>query len=114
MATLTDLAAATGSGGVVWSMSPQGFHVNLVVLEAHDAIGVHRNDSVDVLVVALDGDGTATVGDEQFPLGSMAALIIERGATRSISAGSSGLRYLSVHARRGPLTIGARREGLDV
>lgn len=113
-ATLVDLAAVPGSGGVVWSISPQGFHTNLVVLDPHKAIDLHRNDSVDVLVVVLAGDGTATVGGRKIALVSMSALLIERGTARSISAGPSGLRYLTVHDERGPLTITPRQHGPHV
>src|SRR6266508_5104720 len=103
---LVDLAAVTGSGGVVWSVSPQGFHANLVVLAPNGAIGAHRNDSVDVLVVVLAGEGLATAGQRNVALEPMSALLIPRGAMRSIVAGPSGLRYLTVHEQRGALTIG--------
>jgi hypothetical protein len=76
---LVDFAAVAGSGGVVWSISPQGFHTNLVVLDGHGAIGLHRNDVADVLVVVLAGDRTATVGEQRVPLAPVSALLIERG-----------------------------------
>lgn len=111
MMTPVDLAAITGSGGVVWSVSPQGFHTNLVVLDAHGTIESHRNDSVDVLVVVLAGDGTATIEEVTVALASMAAVLIERGTTRAIAAGASGLRYLTVHDQRSPLGISPRPRG---
>ena len=79
-------------------------HANLVVLGAGQGIERHRNDSVDVLIVVLDGTGTATVDDNDVDLGPSKALLIPRGATRSIGA-TSEMRYLSVHAERQPLTI---------
>lgn len=93
----------------MWSVSPDGFHANLVVLEAHGGIGAHRNDAVDVLVVALGGDGTLTVDGGGVALELGTAVLVPVGAERSIEAGGSGLRYLSVHAQRAPLTVGARR-----
>lgn len=33
------------------------------------------------------------------------AILLERGTRRGIRAGADGLRYLSIHRRRGPLQI---------
>ena len=85
--TLADLAQIPGSGGVVWSASPGGCHVNLVVLDGGTTISTHRNDAVDFEVVVLDGTGAATVDDETLPLAPMTALLIPRGARRAITAG---------------------------
>ena len=93
----------------MWSVSPDGFHANLVVLEAQGRIGAHRNDAVDVLVVVLGGDGILTVDGGAVVLGLGAAMLVPLGAERSIEAGGGGLRYLSVHAQRAPLTVAARR-----
>lgn len=103
-----DLSRIEGVGGVVWSVSPGGLHANLVVLEAAGAIAAHRNDALDVLVVVLAGAGEATVDDDTFDLVPAVALLVPRGAERSITAGPAGLRYLTVHAQRGPLTISSR------
>ncbi len=108
-----DLSRVAGAGGVVWSVSPGGFHGNLVVLGPGGAVGAHRNDAVDVLVVVLDGEGMAAVEGEPVRLAPTAALLLPRGATREIAAGPAGLRYLTVHAERAPLGIG-RKGPLDV
>jgi quercetin dioxygenase-like cupin family protein len=101
-----DLARVEGSGGVVWSISPGGFHANLVVLDAGEGIAAHRNDSVDVLVIVVAGEGTVTADGNSVPVAAGTALLVPRRATRSVSAGTEELRYLTVHAERGPLTIG--------
>ena len=101
---LVDLAAVPGVGGVVWFVSSRGMHANLVVLAAGQVIERHRNDIVDVLIVVLDGTGTATVDEAVLELGPSKSLLVPRGATRSIGARSE-MRYLSVHAERQPLTI---------
>jgi mannose-6-phosphate isomerase-like protein (cupin superfamily) len=103
-----DLLRVAGSGGVVWSLSPEGFHTNLVVLATGERIATHRNDEIDVLFVTLDGDGTLTVDDVRSELTVGTALLVPRGTARSIAAGPSGIRYLTVHAQRRPLTIGLR------
>jgi hypothetical protein len=55
--------------------------------------------------VVVEGDGVALVDGCELPLAAGQALLVDRGASRSISAGASGIRYLSVHTRRGPLQI---------
>lgn len=104
-----DLARVDGAGGVVWSVSPGGFHTNLVVLDAGGAIAPHRNDAVDVLVVVLAGTGTAAVDGRQVDLAPATALLLPRRSVRAITAGSGGLRYLTVHGERAPLMIARPR-----
>ena len=58
-----DLSRVDGAGGVVWSVSPEGFHTNLVVLEPGGSIASHRNDSLDVLMVVLADHGVLQVSD---------------------------------------------------
>ena len=45
------------------------------------------------------------IDDREHELLPGSALLVERGRTRAIRAGGEGLRYLSVHRRRGPLQI---------
>lgn len=106
-----DLAQVTGNGGVVWSVSPEGFHTNLVVLEPAGTIPAHRNDSLDVLIVALTGAGVATIDGDAVDLAPLSAVLVPRGAVRAITAGAAGLRYLTIHAQRGPMTIGRKDPG---
>lgn len=104
--TPADLASIAGHGGVVWSSSPDGVHVNLVALAADEAIGSHRNDELDVLVIVLDGDAAVVVDNHTHRLERLHALLIPRGSERAVAAGASGTRYLTIHSARGGLTIG--------
>jgi quercetin dioxygenase-like cupin family protein len=104
-----DLAAVPGAGGVVWSGAPSGVHVNLVVLEPGGSIGDHRNDEIDVLFVVLDGSSTVQVDDATWTLRAAETLLVPKGASRSVEAGSNGVRYLTVHAERAPLGIKGRQ-----
>lgn len=106
----TDLSEVEGAGGVVWSVSPDGFHTNLVVLDAGGSIPAHRNDHLDVLIVTLAGTGVARIDDEQIDLHPSTALLVPKGAVRSVTAGDHELRYLTIHAQRGPMTIGSRAD----
>ena len=104
-----DLAALDGAGGAIWSVSPGGVHTNLVALASGDSIAHHRNDEVDVLVVVLEGFAIFRIEDTGFGLSSHTAVMIPRGVARSVEAGPGGVRYLSIHAERAPLTPGPRR-----
>lgn len=106
---LTDLSTVPGSGGVVWSASPAGAHVNLVVLDAGQSIGEHVNDSVDVVMITLAGSATLHVDDTDHELSPQRAVLVPRGARRGVSAGSPGVRYLSIHTERPPLDLTPRR-----
>ena len=65
---------------------------------------------LDVLLIVLEGGGTARVDDREHTLVPGGALLMERGRTRAIRAGTAGIRYLSVHRRRGPLQLAGRPE----
>ena len=58
-----------------------------------------------MLVVVLDGHGSAIIDGDAHDLAAGSAILIPRGTRRAITAGDPGLRYLSVHRRRGPLQI---------
>jgi quercetin dioxygenase-like cupin family protein len=101
-----DLVAPVEAGnGVVWSASPEGFHANLVALDAGGEIGAHRNDEVDVLVVVVAGGVTIEVDGDATPVGAGTAVVIPKGTERRVVAGAGGARYLTVHARRAGLSI---------
>lgn len=106
-----DAGAVVADGdGVQWTLDgPSDLNANLVHLDAGHAIDDHVNDEVDVLVVVLAGSGTATVDGEALVLTSQVVVHLPKGSRRRIDAGADGLRYLTVHRRRGPLGIGPRR-----
>jgi quercetin dioxygenase-like cupin family protein len=111
---VVDLLAPTDGNGVVWSTSPEGFHANLVSLEPGAAIDAHRNDEVDVLVIVVAGGGRIDVDGTPTEVRGGTAVVIPKGTVRRIEAsaatgGGAGLRYLTVHARRGPMSIGGPR-----
>jgi quercetin dioxygenase-like cupin family protein len=107
------LSRVAGTGGVVWSVSPAGFHANLVVLDPGGSIAAHRNEDVDVLLVVVEGHGSVGIDGAAVGVSPTTALLVPAGAIRSIDAGSEGLRYLSIHAERGRLSIAPRSERRD-
>jgi quercetin dioxygenase-like cupin family protein len=108
---VVDLGTVEGGGGVVWSVSPGGFHTNLVVLSAGDSIAAHTNDALDVLVVVLAGSATVHIDGAPAELGPAGAVLVPLGSVREITAGPDGVRYLTVHAQALPLTIDRKRSG---
>jgi quercetin dioxygenase-like cupin family protein len=103
--TVADLDAVAGGGGVVWSASPTGLHVNLVVLEPNAAIPSHVNERLDVLLVVLSGSGTISLDGTEMPLIPHRGVQIPTGSPRSVEAGPAGIRYLTIHATPPPLDI---------
>ena len=63
-----------------------------------------------MLVVVLEGSATVSIDGEPCELRSGQAVCVEKGHTRQIVAGSDGVRYLSVHRRRGRLQIASAPE----
>ncbi|MDX6676016.1 MAG: hypothetical protein QOE31_68 [Solirubrobacteraceae bacterium] len=99
-----DLLALAGSGPL-WGLASHDLNATLLAWPAGRGVAEHVNAELDVLVVVLDGAGSVVVDGAAHVLTSGAALLIPRGARRRIAAGEGGMRYLSVHRRRGPLQI---------
>lgn len=102
---LRRLLPITGDG-VHWTLERDGdLNVNLVHLDPGHEVGAHVDDSVDVLLVGLEGTGEAEVGGRHHDLGPGVALHVAKGARRLVRAGGLGFTYLTVHQRRrGPAT----------
>ena len=99
-----DLAAGEDSGPL-WGMASDDLNATLLAWPAGGAVAEHVNAELDVLVVVLAGSATVTIDDARHELSAPATILIPRAARRAIRAGEDGVRYLSVHRRRGPLQI---------
>ena len=99
-----DLLGRSGTGPL-WGLASTDLNATLLAWPPGHEVVEHVNAELDVLVVVIDGHGTATVDGQTHELAAGNALLIPRGTRRRIEAGSKGLRYLSVHRRRGPLRI---------
>jgi quercetin dioxygenase-like cupin family protein len=102
--TPIDLAARAGTGPV-WSLASDDLNATLLAWPANERLPEHVNAELDVLLVVIEGDGTAVVDGQPHALAAGHALLVAKGTSRSIAAGPRGLRYLSIHRRRGPLQI---------
>jgi uncharacterized cupin superfamily protein len=99
-----DLLAPEGAGPL-WGLASADLNATLLAWPAGHEVAEHRNDDLDVLLVVLGGEGAAVVDGREHVLRAGTALLVAKGATRLIRAGDDGVRYVSVHRRRGPLQI---------
>jgi uncharacterized cupin superfamily protein len=95
-----------GSGeGPVWGMASDDLNATLLVWPAGHEVAAHVNAELDVLIAVLEGEASVAIDDAVHVVRAPGAILVPRGARRSVRAGASGVRYLSVHRRRGPLQI---------
>ena len=99
-----DLLQRSGIGPL-WGIASADLNATLLVWPPGHEIAEHVNAELDVLVVVLGGHGSVVIDGEPHTLAAGTAILIPRGALRRIASGDGGLRYLSVHRRRGPLRI---------
>ena len=92
----------------LWGMASSDLNATLLVWPPGHELSEHTNIERDVLLIVLEGGGVATVEGHEHALEAGSVLLIEKGKSRSLRAGDSGVRYLSVHLRRGGLQIEAR------
>ncbi|MGD9996308.1 MAG: cupin domain-containing protein [Ilumatobacteraceae bacterium] len=102
-----DLTRLSADGrGAIWSLPHGGdLDANLVVLSAGDEIAAHVNDEVDVLFVVVDGSGEVLVDAWSAELSPGVVVLVPSSCSRTVRAGTDGIRYLTVHRRRGLLQI---------
>jgi quercetin dioxygenase-like cupin family protein len=105
---VADLLALHGTGPV-WGAETEDLNATLLAWPAGGGTAEHVNGERDVILVVLSGSATVAIDGEPHEVHAGQALILEKGCSRRISAGQAGVRYLSVHRRRAPLRIAARK-----
>jgi quercetin dioxygenase-like cupin family protein len=103
-----DLVAAAGAAGPIWGMQSDELNATLLAWPPGEGVAEHVNDHLEVLIVVLGGSARVTLDAEGHELSTGQLLLIPRGRARSVTAGPGGVRYLSVHRRRGPLLPASR------
>ena len=98
-----------GGHGPVWGVASEELNVTLLVWRPGEGQPEHVNVERDVVLVALAGSGTVVVDGVGESLRAGQLALLPRGSRRSVTAGADGLRCLSVHRRRGGLTIARPR-----
>jgi quercetin dioxygenase-like cupin family protein len=105
-----DLLRASGAGPL-WGMASSDLNATLLAWPPGHRVAEHTNTELDVLLIVLEGNGAATVDRREHALARGSALLIEKGSVRTIRAGTEGIRYLTVHRRRGPLQVAGLADG---
>lgn len=88
------------AGGPQWSHESDDLDLTLLAWSGTQRVAPHTNSEVDVLMIAVAGRGQVSVDGADFQLGPGQALLIARGAERSIQCLGASFAYLSVHRRR--------------
>jgi quercetin dioxygenase-like cupin family protein len=104
MAEVVHLLGVEGRGPL-WGAASEDLNATLLAWPAGDGTPEHVNDERDVLLVVVDGSGAVEVDGDALAIERADALLLPKGARRRVVAGDAGIRYLSVHLRRGGLTI---------
>lgn len=104
----TSTSASESAGdGVIWKLDTRerDLDSNIVALRPEGSIDTHNGPDLDVLIHVLSGDGVLVTegGDVQLAAGKVVWL--PRRSQRAFTAGSEGLRYLTVHRKRQALVI---------
>lgn len=93
-------------GGPVWGTESEELNATILEWAAGEGPQEHVNDSRDVAIVVLAGGGDLMLDGESRPLAPGEVVVVPKGSTRQLVAGPDGLRYATVHRRRGGLQIG--------
>jgi quercetin dioxygenase-like cupin family protein len=101
---VADLLGGIGTGPL-WGMASSDLNATLLVWPPGHELVADTNSELDVLLIVLEGGAVATVDQEEHALVPGSALLVEKGSSRAIRAGADGIRYVSVHKRRGPLQL---------
>ena len=102
--SVVDLHAGDGRGPV-WGDATEDLNLTVLVWPPGEGPPEHVNDELDVVIVVVQGSGSVCLDGVHRDVRPGHAVVIPRGVTRSLSAGPDGLRYLSLHRRRGGLQI---------
>ena len=104
-------ASAWGQEGAIWSLEAgSDLNANLVLFGAGRGVGEHVNDEVDVVFVGVSGAGNVQVDGREHALNVGELVFVPKGARRSTRGASEDFAYLTVHGRRGPLSIESKPE----
>jgi hypothetical protein len=100
---VVDLASPTSGRGPHWGMRSIDLNATLLAWPAGAGVTAHRNKERDVLVVVLEGSAELTLDGVTHAIGAHELVLLPRESERALTAGSNGVRYLSIHLRREPL-----------
>lgn len=91
--------------GPLWGLESEELNATLLEWEPGTGTPEHVNAERDVFLYVVEGSGTLFLDGIERPLAEGDALVVEKGRRRRLVAGPEGIRYLTVHRRRGGLRI---------
>ena len=95
------------AAGAIWRLeiSQRQLDANVIHLQPDGQIGAHTGPDLDVLMYVIAGAGRIEAEADGASLEPGCLVWLPRRSGRSITAGPSGLSYLTVHPRRPALSI---------
>lgn len=93
-------ASSENAAHLLGSLASADLNVNMLRFPGDRGIEAHVNREVDVLIVALDGEGLLTVDGSETLLSAGDAVIVPKGAERSIRSNGDRFAYLTCHGQR--------------
>lgn len=104
---LTADTATSDAKGAVWTLPvrDRDLDVNVIAIPAGGTIDAHVGPDLDVLIHVVAGSGELVTEAGTLELKTGALVWLPRRAQRQFTAGSAGLRYLTVHRRRQALVL---------
>lgn len=111
--TRTLTSGIPGSAGAIWKLAEPGrqLDANVIHLPPGERVDTHAEPDLDVLLLVLAGDGTLDAAGRTRHMAEGALAWLGRGSSRSLTAGNSGMSYLTVHRRRPGMQIRGMRAG---
>lgn len=97
---LGDGTSSSAATHLLGALASADLNVNLLRFTGEDGIEEHVNREVNVLLVALDGEGIVTVDGHAEELAAGQAAIIPKGTARSIRSNGDRFAYLTCHGQR--------------
>jgi quercetin dioxygenase-like cupin family protein len=100
---LLTMARTVEGQGPIWSLASSDLNVNLVRFNGDGGVPAHVNNELDVLVLAIEGEGTLELDGQTCTLRAGQGCLIPKGARRAIRSAGDAFVYLTCHRRRGGL-----------
>jgi hemerythrin HHE cation binding domain-containing protein len=103
---LVDLSGGAGRGPL-WGTAVADLNATLLAWDPGEGPAEQANAERDVLCVVVGGGGALELDGDPHVVRAPTAFVVERGTRWRLTAAADGIRYLTVHRRRGGLQIRA-------
>lgn len=107
---LADISGQATASGPQWGWESTDLNLTLLTWTGQQEIAPHVNDEVDVVLIGMGGVGEVLVDEAVYRLTPGQAVLIAKGARRSMRCLDGPWSYLSVHRRRRGLWPSVRGE----